>query len=102
VPARARLLNLAAMQPTVQRVCALTARAHSMISVDTGPAHVAGAMDCPLVVLYGMGGWRRWLPRARSAQVIPLGPLDPDPAAKLLDIPADAVLAAWQSLVGRT
>ena len=27
-------------------------RAHSMISVDTGPAHAA-ALDCPLVVIFG-------------------------------------------------
>lgn len=32
---------------------ALLQRAHSMISVDTGPAHAA-ALDCPLVVILGV------------------------------------------------
>jgi heptosyltransferase III len=96
-----RLLNLAAMQPTVQRVCALAARAHSMISVDTGPSHVAAAMDCPLVVLYGASGWGRWLPRAATSTVIALGPRPPTPGARLLDLDAQQVLAAWASLPPR-
>lgn len=98
VPPRGRLINIAALNPTVERVCALTARAHSMISVDTGPSHVAGAMNCPLVVLYGSGGWGRWLPRAASSQVVPLGPEPPTPGARLLDLHPQEVLEAWASL----
>lgn len=93
-----RVVNVAAMQPTLQRLVALTALAHSMVSVDTGPAHVAGAMDCPLVVLYGSGGWGRWLPRSASGSVVALGPRAPTPGAAVMDIDVDTVLTAWRSL----
>ena len=36
----------------IPRLLALQARAHSMISVNTGPAHGAATMGCPLVVLF--------------------------------------------------
>ena len=96
-----RVINVAARKPTLERLVALAARAHSMISVDTGPAHVAGAMDCPLVVLYGQAGWGRWKPRAPSSEVIVLGPQEPTPSAKLMDLDPEQVLAAWRSLAPR-
>lgn len=37
---------------TVPRLMALSERAFGMISVDTGPAHVAAALGCPLVVMF--------------------------------------------------
>lgn len=92
------LINLAARQPTLQGLVALAARAHSMISVDTGPAHVAAAMDCPLVVLFGQAGWARWKPRAASAPVTALGPREPTPQARVMDIDTDQVLGAWRAL----
>lgn len=98
LPGDTLALNVAARAPTVMRLAALAARAHSMISVDTGPAHVAGAMDCPLVVLYASAGWGRWKPRAPSADVFALGPEAPTPTARLLDIDPDATLAAWSRL----
>lgn len=97
-PAEGRVANIAAMKPTLQRLVALTAQAHSMVSVDTGPAHVAGAMDCPLVVLYGSAGWGRWLPRSASGNVVMLGPRPPTPGAALMDIEVGEVLAAWRRL----
>ncbi|WP_284619946.1 glycosyltransferase family 9 protein [Aquabacterium humicola] len=90
------VVNIAARQPTLQRLAALAARADGMISVDTGPAHVAGAMDCPLVVLYGQAGWGRWKPRSASGRVITLGPREPTPAAKVMDLSPAQVLAAWR------
>lgn len=96
-----RVINVAARKPTLERLVALAARAHSMISVDTGPAHVAGAMDCPLVVLYGQAGWGRWKPRAPSSDVIVLGPQEPTPSARLMDLDPEQVLAAWRSLASR-
>lgn len=97
-PAGSRVINVAALQPTLQRVVGLAARAHSMISVDTGPAHIAGAVDCPLVVLYGSAGWGRWLPRSASGNVVMLGPRPPTPGAALMDIEVGEVLAAWRRL----
>lgn len=95
------VLNMARHEPTLSRLAALAARAHSMVSVDTGPAHVAGAMDCPLVVLYASAGWGRWKPRAPSSSVIALGPEAPTPAARLMDLTPEVVLAAWRQLPGR-
>lgn len=37
----------------LRRLFALQEVAHSMISVDTGPAHSAAALGCPLVVMFG-------------------------------------------------
>ncbi len=38
---------------SLRELFALAEAAHSMISVDTGPAHAAAALSVPLVVLYG-------------------------------------------------
>jgi heptosyltransferase-2/heptosyltransferase-3 len=100
-PADGRVVNIAAMRPTLQRLMALSALAHSMISVDTGPAHIAGAMDCPLVVLYGNAGWGRWKPRSPSGNVQVLGPRALTPGAEVMSIGVDEVLQAWRSLQPR-
>ena len=100
-PTGGRVVNIAAMQPTLQRLVALTAVARSMISVDTGPAHIAGAMDCPLVVLYGSAGWARWKPRSPSGHVVALGPRALTPGAVVMSIGVDEVLSAWRSLPAR-
>ena len=92
---------MAAMQPTLQRVVGLTARAHSMVSVDTGPAHLAGAMDCPLVVMYGHAGWLRWKPRSPSGNVQVLGPRALTMGAEVMSLSVDAVLQAWRALAPR-
>jgi heptosyltransferase-2/heptosyltransferase-3 len=83
------------------RLIALAACAHSMVSVDTGPAHVAAAMDCPAVVLFGQFGSRRWKPRAPRSTVIALGPDMPTPGRKVMDLRPAEVLAAWRSLPPR-
>lgn len=100
-PAGSRVVNIAALQPTLERLVALAARAHSMVSVDTGPAHVAGAMDCPLTVLYASAGWGRWKPRAPQSTVTALGPQAPTPGARLLDLSPEQALAAWRALPPR-
>lgn len=101
-PAGTLVVNVAAMQPTLQRVVGLTARAHSMISVDTGPAHIAGAMDCPLVVMYGEAGWQRWKPRSPSGNVLVLGPRALTFGAAVTSLGVDEVLQAWRALRPRT
>jgi len=96
-----RVVNIAAMRPTLQRLVALLAQAHSMISIDTGPAHIAGAMDCPLVVMYGSAGWRRWIPRSVSGNVQALGPHEVTPGASVMQLDVDVVLQAWHALRAR-
>ena len=100
-PAGAAVVNAAALDFTLPRLLAVTARAHSMISVDTGPAHVAAAMDCPLLVLYGQFGWGRWKARAANSEVLALGPREPTPGARVADLQASAVLDAWRGLAPR-
>ena len=92
-----RVLNGAGELP-LGRLAAVAARAHSMVSVDTGPAHVAAAMDCPCVVLFGHFGWIRWKPRAPNAEVLALGPDVPTPGRRVLDIQVGEVLGGWRSL----
>ncbi len=92
----ARVHNLARELP-IERLLPLAERAHSMISVDTGPAHAAGAMDCPLVVLYSVFGSARWRPRPPTAPVIALGG-ERGEASRLTDIAPQAVVEAWEAL----
>lgn len=98
---RPRVVNAARAGLPLPVLAGLAARAHSMIAIDTGPAHLAAAMDCPLVVLYGQAGWGRWKARAPSAEVIALGPRQPTPGARVMDIAADEVMRAWRRLAPR-
>lgn len=96
-----RVINLARRQLTLPRLVSLTARAHSMVSVDTGPAHVAAAMDCPLVVLFGSYGWARWKPRAPHSRVLALGPELPTPGARVDTLRPQDVIDCWRLLPPR-
>ncbi|MER3546856.1 MAG: hypothetical protein C4338_04305, partial [Rhodanobacteraceae bacterium] len=81
----------------LRRLLALCERASAMISVDTGPAHAAAAMDCPLIVLYGAAQPAQWLPRSPgSSPVIALG--GPPQRTRVAQIEVDEVLAAWAKL----
>jgi heptosyltransferase-2/heptosyltransferase-3 len=76
---------------------ALCATAHSMISVDTGPAHAAAAVGLPLVVLFGAHSQREWLPRtARGSPVVGMG--GPPTSTRLDQISESAVFEAWAEL----
>ncbi|HZX70829.1 MAG TPA: glycosyltransferase family 9 protein [Rhodanobacter sp.] len=76
---------------------ALLETAHSMISVDTGPAHLAAALGCPLVVLFGGRSPRTWAPRSgRGSEVAVLGGL-PD-ILRVDQIEVEQVVQAWRRL----
>jgi len=79
------------------RLKALLEIAHSMVSVDTGPAHLAAAMGCPLVVLMGARSPHLWAPRSASGSaVVVLGGL---PAIRRVDqLDTAQVVAAWRTL----
>lgn len=80
------------------RLLALQARAAGMVSVDTGPAHSAAALGCPLLVLYGAASATAWLPRSPVASpVLWRGGSDAG-RNRLLDTPLDEALAAWAQL----
>ena len=91
------VINLAGALP-INRLLPLLQRAHSMISIDTGPAHAAAALGCPLVVLFGAMGSTRWRPRSKRSPVIALES-DRGEASKVMDILPAQVIAAWRSLL---
>jgi ADP-heptose:LPS heptosyltransferase len=84
----------------LRRLFALCAASHSMISVDTGPAHAAAAVGLPLVVLFGASPPRLWQPR--SALGSPVVGVGGAPVASRVDqIPEPAVFEAWCGLLER-
>jgi len=79
------------------RLKALLACAHSMVSVDTGPAHLAAAMGCPLVVMFGAASPARSAPRAApGGWVTVLG--GPPHAARVDELGVEQVADAWRGL----
>jgi ADP-heptose:LPS heptosyltransferase len=80
------------------RLLALCASAHSMISVDTGPAHAAAALGLPLVVLFGGQPQAQWLPRSSSGSPV-IGIGGPPESQRLDEIPMSRVFETWRTLV---
>jgi heptosyltransferase-2/heptosyltransferase-3 len=81
----------------MNRLLALQERAIGMVSVDTGPAHSAAALGCPLVVLFGTASLDHYAPRSRTGAVICLREYDQG-TPSMLAITADQVIDAWKSL----
>lgn len=105
-----RVANVAG-ELSLDRLFALLSLADSCISVDTGPAHVAAAVECPVVVIPGAADPRRNAPRGRPGRVrIAVGAPETDwpddPHAwtrwhRMERVPVRAVLDAWrESLIG--
>jgi heptosyltransferase-3 len=92
-----RLFNVAP-QMTVPRLLALQERALGMVSVDTGPAHSAGALDCPLVVLFGKGDVPAYTPRSARGALQVLSARDDQGRGDMLGISVEDVLNAWERL----
>lgn len=84
----------------LRRLFALCAAAHSMISVDTGPAHAAAAVGLPLVVLFGAYPAAVWQPRsAVGSPVIGVG--GPPAASRLEQVAEPTVFQAWCALLAQ-
>ncbi len=82
------------------RLRGLMELAHSMVSVDTGPAHLAAAVGCPLVVLFGNRWPSMWTPRSGSGSAVTvLGGLPRTPRVDLLGV--EEVAQAWWRLPAR-
>jgi heptosyltransferase-2/heptosyltransferase-3 len=84
-------VNVAGEMP-IPRLLALQERAVGMVSVDTGPAHSAAALDCPLVVLFSTSDPDQIAPRSHAAPVEILG----GRCESLLGIEPDEVVVAWE------
>jgi len=91
-----RLLNVA-RQMTVPRLLGLQERALGMISVDTGPAHTAAALGCPVVVLFGLAEVEAYAPRSPSGAVEVLTGRDEN-GLSILAISVQDVEDAWERL----
>jgi heptosyltransferase I len=44
-------------------------RAHSVLSTDSGPAHIAGALGRPVLVLFGATDWRKTKPSGSHVRI---------------------------------
>ncbi len=82
----------------LRRLLALCQRAHSMISIDTGPAHAAAACGLPLLVMYGAESPAEWLPRsATGSAAVALG--GPPRSRRVGELSVAEVFAAWYAMV---
>jgi ADP-heptose:LPS heptosyltransferase len=95
----AQLPAVAAAELPLPRLLALCERAHSMISVDTGPAHAAAALSLPLVVMFGAHSQQQWLPRSPSGSAV-MGVGGPPELNRLDQIDVARVFDAWRALEG--
>ena len=96
IRAAARLQNVAVVGTDLRQLFALCEAAHSMISVDTGPAHAAAALSVPLVVLYGAESPRYWLPRSPyGSPVVSVG--GPPVSHRADQVSVEQVFAAWRN-----
>jgi ADP-heptose:LPS heptosyltransferase len=100
IAAASALPEVAVAELPLQPLLALCARAHSMISVDTGPAHAAAALSLPLLVLFGAHAQEEWLPRSPAGSAV-VGIGGPPRSNRLDQIACETVLEAWYALPGR-
>jgi heptosyltransferase-2/heptosyltransferase-3 len=63
------LVTAAYQDVGIRRLAAILHLAHSCISVDTGPAHMAAAVNCPVLVLFGETNPARDRPRSTESIV---------------------------------
>ena len=100
IHAATRLDSVAVVVVGLRLLFALCEAAHSLISVDTGPAHAAAALGLPLVVMYGAESQRFWLPRSLSGSPV-IGVGGPPETVRADQIPVDAVFDAWCTVLAR-
>ncbi|MFO7652384.1 MAG: glycosyltransferase family 9 protein [Candidatus Krumholzibacteriia bacterium] len=95
----------------LRRLFALLVLAESLVALDSGPAHAAAALGCPVVVLQGTADPRRNRPLGRPgsvAVVSAFGDRWPDSPHEWFTthdmgaIPVESVLQAWQGLALRS
>jgi heptosyltransferase-2/heptosyltransferase-3 len=90
--------DVVAAELGLRQLLGMSESAHSMISVDTGPAHAAAALGLPLVVMFGAESQREWLPRSPSGSTV-LGIGGPPVSTRVDQISVEEVFSAWCSLL---
>jgi heptosyltransferase-2/heptosyltransferase-3 len=91
----------------LRRLFALTTLCHSLVSLDTGPAHVAAVLGCPTLVIAGIVDPRWYRPIGEHVAVVTAIPPERWPASSsefgkvhhMTDIGVPQVAAAWDRLV---
>ena len=83
----------------IPRLLALLARAEAMISVDSGPAHAAAAVGCPLIVLFGKASPTLYRPLGTAGAPVRLVRREAGGEGSMLAIEVADVLAQWRRLV---
>jgi len=86
-----------APEMTIPRLMILCERAFGMITVDTGPAHVASALGGKLVTLFGKASPETYAPRGEKAVVQCLTGIY-DGEVSMLGITPAKVMEAWRSI----
>lgn len=95
-----QLKNAADELPT-RTLLPILERAHSMISVDTGPAHAAAALGTPTVALFGPASPVLFRPGGATTPAIAVtGSING--VQSILGITPEAVIAAWLELIRST
>jgi ADP-heptose:LPS heptosyltransferase len=103
------MVNLAG-RSTLAHVLAILHRASGAVTVDSGPMHLAAAVGCPQVALFGPGDPREcgpWNPRASvvsagapCACVHPRCDYGPGPGRCMTNLASATVLEAFERVVG--
>jgi heptosyltransferase-2/heptosyltransferase-3 len=98
---RAQDVHNVANELPVRTLLPLLERAHSMISIDTGPAHAAAALGCPTVAVFGMQNATLFRPGgATTPAVVVTGSVHG--VQNILGITPEAVITAWSGLIRST
>jgi heptosyltransferase-2/heptosyltransferase-3 len=92
-----RLYNAADDLP-IPRLVALLARGAGLITVDSGPAHAAAAVGCPMVVLFGKALPSLYRPWGTAQADVKVLRGEVAGAPDMLGIDAGSVIAAWSGL----
>ena len=96
--ARGTRIHNAADDLPVPRLVALLARAEALVTVDSGPAHAAAAVGCPLVVLFGKASPTLYRPYGAAGAPVELLRGEQDGEPSMLGISTQTVIDAWRRL----
>lgn len=91
---------------SLPEIAVLLRDADVLVSVDTGPAHIAQAVHCPVVEIFSTGDPRIWGPRG-AHDVVLVEPRDPAtgalPATECIEsIAEERILTAVQDILRKT
>jgi len=84
--AAAGCVNLCGTTPGLDLALGLIQNSAGYIGRDTGPMHIAAAMDKPVIAVFGGGNWPRFIPAAKTGVVLTV-PLPCSPCGWMCHLP---------------